>query len=139
WQLLALLRRQLPLRRRLGGGPARLHAQPGRLALPAPTVLQLLDLRAAGRLLPFLLDLRLLLQLGLGPPELPVHAASITGSSGRPRAAHPGRPARAERRPRDSLRAPMTDELLAAVAAEHGTPTYVYDLDTVTDRFRRVE
>jgi len=33
----------------------------------------------------------------------------------------------------------MTDELLAAVAAEHGTPTYVYDLDTVTDRFRRVE
>src|SRR5690606_38620040 len=36
-------------------------------------------------------------------------------------------------------RAPMTDALLAAVAADHGTPTYVYDLDVVTDRFRRVE
>src|SRR5690606_14714623 len=92
WQLLALLRRQLPLRRRLGGGPARLHAQHGRLALPAPTVLQLLDLRAAGRLLPFLLDLRLLLQLGLGPPELPVHGASITGDRDAP-----GRPIRAAR------------------------------------------
>ncbi|HEX7038790.1 MAG TPA: hypothetical protein VF202_01605 [Trueperaceae bacterium] len=33
----------------------------------------------------------------------------------------------------------MTDALLAAVAADHGTPTYVYDLDVVTDRFRRVE
>lgn len=33
----------------------------------------------------------------------------------------------------------MNDALLAAVAAAHGTPTYVYDLDTVTDRFRRVE
>ncbi|HZW28029.1 MAG TPA: diaminopimelate decarboxylase [Trueperaceae bacterium] len=33
----------------------------------------------------------------------------------------------------------MTDALLAEVAAAHGTPTYVYDLDLVTDRFRRVE
>jgi len=33
----------------------------------------------------------------------------------------------------------MTDALLAAVAAAYSTPTYVYDLDTVTDRYRRVE
>ncbi|HZW98782.1 MAG TPA: diaminopimelate decarboxylase [Trueperaceae bacterium] len=33
----------------------------------------------------------------------------------------------------------MTDELLTAVANVHGTPTYVYDLDTVTARFRQVQ
>ncbi len=33
----------------------------------------------------------------------------------------------------------MTDELLTAVANVHGTPAYVYDLDTVTARFRQVE
>ncbi len=33
----------------------------------------------------------------------------------------------------------MTDALLAEVAAAHGTPTYVYDLDAVTERYRRVE
>ncbi len=33
----------------------------------------------------------------------------------------------------------MTDALLAEVAAAHGTPTYVYDLDIVTERYRSVE
>ncbi len=33
----------------------------------------------------------------------------------------------------------MTDELLRAVANVHGTPTYVYDLDVVTARFRQAQ
>lgn len=32
----------------------------------------------------------------------------------------------------------MRDDLLRALAAEHGTPTYVYDLDEITARYREI-
>ena len=32
----------------------------------------------------------------------------------------------------------MTDQILRSIAAQHGTPTYVYDLDVVTSRLERV-
>ena len=32
----------------------------------------------------------------------------------------------------------MRDETLRAVAARHGTPTYVYDLETISRRLREI-
>src|SRR5690606_38976813 len=112
---------------------ARLHALLRGLALAPAALPQLLDLRPAGRLALLSLDLGFPVQLGLGPPELPVHGARITGAPLRPVRPLPGAgPAPSGGAPRTpappSAReavitspALMTDALLAAVAAAYST------------------